>query len=157
MPAPIDPALKEAIKASVIQHGVRPTAEAFQMPVGTVGYWSANEGWLKTEQPRQLPVTVQPSNGSNVKPSEAAATLLEKLGDKSRIRLAKGVYSASRAAAKLKPDAALYRSGEILTTARAGEKVFGWNAGAAQANPLISISISTPAELRPAAPVIDLG
>jgi hypothetical protein len=125
MPAPIDPALKEAIKASVITHGVRPTAEAFKVPVGTIGYWSANEGWCKPV-PQQMPATMKPvSNGSNT-PSVAAASAMAGLGGKSKLKLAKATAKAATALASKKGEAILHQTGALKDLVTAGKVLHDW-------------------------------
>jgi len=75
MPAPIDPALREAVKAHAIQHGIRPACEHFNLPVSTVGSWSErdpNGPWCPKNPPAiARPATLTRANTAN-SPSQAA-------------------------------------------------------------------------------------
>jgi hypothetical protein len=151
----------DAVKAHALSYGVREAARAFLIPDGTVQARSAREKWLEpirqaqlAERP-QLPASMQPRATIATKPSEAALSTLVKQSGKTRAKLSRAALNGATAAAKLKGEAILHRSGDILNVAKLAEKVHGWN-NLAQANPLISITIATPEQERPAAPVIDL-
>lgn len=143
MPAPIDPALKEAVKAHVLQHGVRPAAEHFNMPLGTIGYWSATEKWLQPVE-QQLPPTVKHhSNGSNT-PSQAASTAMAGYDGKSKLKLAQATCKAATKLASSKPEAILHQTGALKDLASAGKVIFDW--GSSQAPSLVlNLGVAAPA------------
>lgn len=153
MPAPLD-IDRDAVKAHVLTHGVRPAAAHFGLSPATVGAWSARYGWLAPAKEivanpsSVLPASMRPANSAaNTvnSPSVAAKNALASLGDKSRLLLAKSVKNTATALSKKKGDDAIKVAGALKSTVEAGSKLHGWD-GTGQSVSLRLELIASPAQ-----------
>lgn len=119
----------DAVKAHAILHGVRPAALAFGLSPNTVLARSAREGWIAparealSVRPEAVPETMRRGAIGAIKGSEAAVSSLRKLGDKSRLNLARYVANGAKHAAKLKGAAALVAGPQVKAVADVGKSI----------------------------------
>lgn len=126
MPAPLN-VNREAVKTLALAIGVRQAAREMGLPEKTVLAWSHRGKWMDD---KTAVINGQRSvQSSAVKaPSVAMSDALAKLGETSRVHLAKAGAKASRHLAKL-PGAAITRaSGDLKNVVQANSALHGWEA-----------------------------
>jgi len=131
MPAPLA-VDREAVKAHVVNYGVRETARVYGLPQATVSAWSARGKWLQTAgtvaEVQPLPVSMQPQKRDIPTPATAATASLEKLGEKSKVRLARGLARGALHVANMRPSKVVESAPQVKALVDAGAKLHGWGA-----------------------------
>lgn len=125
MPAPRADVDRHAVEAHVRSYGVRAAAEAFGLPLATIGDWSRQGGWCKVQTPTfpnsMKGKSVSP-NGPN-KAGKAAQNSLEKLGNGAKTHLAKYVANTAKHAASLNGEEALAAAPSVVSVAKVGQSI----------------------------------
>ena len=129
MPAPLN-VNREAVKTLALAIGVRQAAREMGLAESTVQAWSNRGKWF-SDTAATAPVirgqrSVQPR--ATKAPSLAMSDTLAKLGETSRVHLARAGAKASKHQAKL-PGAAVTRaSGDLKNVVQANAALHGWEA-----------------------------
>lgn len=157
MPAPLA-VDREAVKAHALSYGLAEAARAYGLPYETVRQWSSRGQWLSqagvTSVSQPLPQSMQPTvTPVTVTPAQAVQSSMQRLGERSKVRLARGLARGALHVAHMKPSTVVANAQQIKALADTGAKLHGWGAetsGGAMLGISLSVSVS------PEQPVIDV-
>lgn len=123
MPAPLADVDRQAVKAHAIMHGIRPTAEAFNIPISTVGSWSERdpEGPWCPRNPKPVvqhrPATLQPRANNANSPVIAAKNSMSGLFARTRLNMAITADKGFRRSAKQKGEVIIAQATDLKALA----------------------------------------
>lgn len=159
MPAPLD-VDREAVKAHAITHGICEAARAFGLSENTVKAWSARGQWLTPIRKEDgsivippRPVTVRPRATGATSASVAARNSLVRLGDKSRLNLARAVAKGAKHASTLTGENVLANAKDLKALADTGDRIHQWSAN--NATPTLRLELIAQSQSNDP-PVIDV-
>lgn len=138
MPAPLN-VNREAVKTLAIALGVRAAAREMGLDESTVRQWSSRGKWFA--KPSQPP-TVRPVATVTKAPAAGMADALARLGESSRVHLAKAGNKASKHFAKLTGGKVARQSGDFKNIAQALAPVHGWtDKSGPAANVMVNVAL----------------
>lgn len=131
--------LKTAYAAGV---GLREMARATGISENTVLARAANEGWTQQVEAAKALVTVKVDEQSKaIGGTSAVINALQKYGDKTKLRLAKGISKGSLAVSKMSGEVIVEKAGNVKCLVDGASKLHGWGQDGEKSGALVNINL----------------
>lgn len=131
--------LKTAYAAGV---GLREMARATGISENTLLSRAAKEGWTQQIEEAKALATVKVDEQSKaIGGSLAVINALQKYGDKTKLRLAKGISKGSLAVSKMSGEAIVEKAGNVKCLVDGASKLHGWGQDSEKGGTLVNINL----------------